>query len=88
MDRGCAFGLVDYRQIIFSLFSTCELLTSANLGYNVYLFVSVTPLQFYSLRRCFVYGLKHACGLGMNLKLFSTLDLSLLAQAKYREKKY
>ena len=27
----------------FSLFSTCELVPYANLGYNVYLFMSVTP---------------------------------------------
>ena len=30
-----------------------------------------------------VLNVHRACGLGMILKLFSTLDLSLLAQAKY-----
>ena len=68
----------------FSLFSTCELVPYANLGYNVYLFMIVTPPIFWKLRRCFVYGLKRAGGLGMILKLFSTRDLSLLAHAKYR----
>ena len=73
----------------FSLFSTCELVPYANLGYNVYLFMSVTPPIIWKLRRCFVYGLKHvkrAGGLGMILKLFSTRDLSLLAHANYRVK--
>ena len=70
----------------FSLFSTCELVPYANLGYNVYLFMSVTPPIIWKLRRCFVYGLKRAGGLGMILKLFSTRDLSLLAHANYRVK--
>ena len=30
-----------------------------------------------------VLNVQRACGLGMILKLFSTLDLLLLAQAKY-----
>ena len=71
----------------FSLFSTCELVPYANLGYNVYLFMIVTLPIFWKLRRCFVYGLKRAGGLGMILKIFSTRDLSLLAHAKYRVKK-
>ena len=70
-----------------SLFSTCELVPYANLGYNVYLFMIVTPPIFWKLRRCFVYGLKRAGGLGMILKLFSTRDLSLLAHKNYRVKK-
>ena len=36
-----------------SLFSTCELVPYANLGYNVYLFMIVTPPIFWKLRRCF-----------------------------------
>ena len=64
----------------FSLFSTCELVPYVNLGYNVYLFMSVTPPIFWKLHRCFVY-LKRAGGLGMILKLFYTRDLSLLAHA-------
>ena len=77
----------------FSLFSTCELVPYANLGYNVYLFMSVRrraqywrTIIIWKLRRCFVYGLKRAGGLGMILKLFSTRDLSLLAHANYRVK--
>ena len=34
-----------------------------------------------------VLNVHRACGLGMILKLFSTLDLSLLAQAKYTGKR-
>ena len=71
----------------FFFFSTCELVPYANLGYNVYLFMSVTPPIFWKLCRCFVYGLKRAGGLGMILKLFSTRDLSLLAHGNYRVKK-
>ena len=76
-------------KLFFSLFSTCELVPYVNLGYNVYLVIkmSVTPPIFWKLRRCFVYGLKRAGGLGMILKLFYTRDLSLLAHAKYRVKK-
>ena len=44
------------------------------------------PPIIWKLRRCFVYGLKRAGGLGMILKLFSTRDLSLLAHANYRVK--
>ena len=73
-------------KLFFSLFSTCELVPYANLGYNVYLFMNVTPPIIWKLRRCFVYGLKRAGGLGMILKLFSTRDLSLLAHANYRVK--
>ena len=64
----------------FSLFSTCELVPYANLGYNVYLFMSVTPPIIWKLRRCFVYGLKR------DPKIFPTRDLSLLAHANYRVK--
>ena len=73
-------------KLFFSLFSTCELVPYVNLGYNVYLFMSVTPPIFWKLRS-FVYGLKPAGGLGVILKLFYIRDLSLLAHAKYRVKK-
>ena len=53
----------------FHFFSACELVPYANLGYNVYLFMSVTPPIFWKLRRCFVYGLKRAGGLGMIPKI-------------------
>ena len=74
----------------FSLFSTCELLTSANLGYNGVVFCerNSSSILFRSLGNFadvlyMVLNVHRACGLGMILKLFSTLDLSLLAQAKY-----
>ena len=74
-------------KLFFSLFSTCELVPYANLGYNEFLFMSVTPPIFWKLCRCFVYGRKRAGGLGMILKLFSTRDHSLLAHANYRVEK-
>ena len=74
--------------IIVILFFSLNLVPYANLGFNVYLFMSVTPPIFWKLRRCFVYGLKRAGGLGVILKLFSTRDLSLLAHANYRVKKF
>ena len=80
------FGPLSSNYFFSSLFSTCELVPYANLGYNVYLFMSVTPPIIWKLRRCFVYGLKRTGGLGMILKLFSTRDLSLLAHANYRVK--
>ena len=80
------FGPLSSNYFFFHFFRLVNLYLYANLGYNVYLFMSVTPPIILKLRRCFVYGLKRAGGLGMILKLFSTRDLSLLAHANYRVK--